>query len=255
MSTPLRRFNDAGRNAFANAVAEYRDDPARPSPAKLIHSDEHCEDVSGSTVELEKRPFVNRFEFAEYLHQALGQRWRKGLELDRGLVDWVDAFYFEALTQTDGKLKVGEDARHVASSAFNRAYRHLVAGPLWSYELHGENARALLSTRLSTGGDYFEQLASRQQLHTNPTIISTAQRLYFDGSANKLRKGALSIGRPGELRRFITLVQQLDLNFDLYDMSVERLVDLLPEEFDVWTTQDDGVPRGDERDQEANLVA
>jgi hypothetical protein len=39
---------------------------------------------------------------------------------------------------------------------------------------------------------------------------------------------------PGTLLRFIDVVQQLDLNFDLYSMNAEALIGLLPSEFDAW---------------------
>jgi len=36
------------------------------------------------------------------------------------------------------------------------------------------------------------------------------------------------------LRRFVDVLQQLDVNYDLYSMSAEAIVGLLPDEFDKW---------------------
>jgi len=36
------------------------------------------------------------------------------------------------------------------------------------------------------------------------------------------------------LRRFITFVQQLDFNYDLFGMSAMEILALLPSEFDGW---------------------
>jgi hypothetical protein len=39
---------------------------------------------------------------------------------------------------------------------------------------------------------------------------------------------------PGTLLRFIDIIQQLDLTYDLYSMSGEEILALLPPEFDKW---------------------
>ncbi|MFO7599969.1 MAG: hypothetical protein R6X27_09205 [Candidatus Desulfacyla sp.] len=39
---------------------------------------------------------------------------------------------------------------------------------------------------------------------------------------------------PGTLYRFIDVVQQLDLTYDLYSMTGEQILQLLPNEFDRW---------------------
>jgi len=44
-------------------------------------------------------------------------------------------------------------------------------------------------------------------------------------------------GQPGTLRRFVRLLQQLDLTYDIYGMSGSAIVDLLPPEFDSWRGQ------------------
>jgi len=39
---------------------------------------------------------------------------------------------------------------------------------------------------------------------------------------------------PGTLYRFIDVIQQLDLTYDLYSMNGEEILGLLPPEFDRW---------------------
>ena len=36
------------------------------------------------------------------------------------------------------------------------------------------------------------------------------------------------------MRRLITVIQQLDFNYDLYGMRAEEILGLLPAEFDAW---------------------
>ncbi len=75
-----------------------------------------------------------------------------------------------------------------------------------------------------------EQLASRQSIITNDTIMEVASRLYIDAS-KKQKKGAAS-KKNGSVRRFTEIINQFDLTWDLYGMSPERLMELLPKEFD-----------------------
>ena len=85
-------------------------------------------------------------------------------------------------------------------------------------------------------GDFSEQLASRMELITNRSLIEAVDRLYFsprpDGGTTK--RGAATRSRPGNVRRLIVVVQQLDLTYDLYAMTSEQILSLLPSEFDAW---------------------
>lgn len=230
------RFTEDGREAFQKIVNAYRDDPTRPSPNTLVSDIRYCEELLGTSVAVERRPFGSRFEFAEYLYDKFGHRWESGFVLDAGLMEWLTAFYFAELT-TDGEIvKLGELARYVVTESYSKAYRHLVAGPLWSYSLCKStySARMLLSTALHSPGDLYEQLASRQEIHTNPSVIEVASRLYFDVSHGRVKRGAVTASRLGNLRRFIAVNQQLDLTYDIYSMSADDIAALLPAEFEDW---------------------
>jgi len=58
--------------------------------------------------------------------------------------------------------------------------------------------------------------------------------LYFDRKTAKPKRGSLMKNSPGTLYRFIDVVQQLHLTYDLYSMTGEEVLDLLPSEFDRW---------------------
>jgi hypothetical protein len=52
------------------------------------------------------------------------------------------------------------------------------------------------------------------------------------------KRGAqVSSPEPGTLRRFVHVLQQLDVTYDVYGMSGQALLDLLPAEFDPWRGQ------------------
>ena len=133
---------------------------------------------------------------------------------------------------------MGEEARFIPGAASWRYYRHLLAGPYRIFQRHRDCAKLLLSGPLSKPGDCPEQLASRQEFIQNPGIIGAASILYYDGDKQRPRRGAASTKRkPGTLRRFVDVVQQLDLTYDLYSMQPTEILTILPREFDSWRGQ------------------
>jgi hypothetical protein len=96
---------------------------------------------------------------------------------------------------------------------------------------NGPNAKVLLQNR--GGGrrsDIFEQLAARQTIFGNKTIIAGAYKLYYDEAAQLPKKGAGGKG-AGSPRRLVSFIQQIDLTYDLFACSAEQFLALLPKEF------------------------
>ena len=89
---------------------------------------------------------------------------------------------------------------------------------------------AVLAAPLHRPGDIVEQLASRQELVTNQSVMEAATRLYIGDDGLPKPRAA---GRgAGSARRLADVLTQLDLTWDLYDLSTEKLLELLPPEFD-----------------------
>jgi len=92
----------------------------------------------------------------------------------------------------------------------------------------------LLCTKVHVENHFHHELASRQVFLSNPAIIKAARLLYYDEKKRKPKRGAQDPERPGNLFRFVRVLQQLDLNYDLYGMDAHAILDLLPDEFDEW---------------------
>jgi hypothetical protein len=73
-------------------------------------------------------------------------------------------------------------------------------------------------------------LASRQQIVTNPTIMQVATDWFVDPATGMQRKNANSKGRGGP-RRFIDVLAQFDVTWDLRMMTPDQLRSRLPAEF------------------------
>lgn len=145
------------------------------------------------------------------------------------------ARYFQVLCKTQaGRLKPGERARWIPNSGSFRYYRHLLAGPYLIVGTHADDTKralAVLSGHVSEPGDIAEQMVSRQEIVTNPHLMEAITKLYIDSTTLKPKRGAASKTRGGA-RRLATLIDQLDLTWDVYGISADSFLELLPQEFD-----------------------
>jgi len=188
-------------------------------------------------INIELRTFTSRFEAARYLNELLGGSGHPGIEVDVELWAWLSWFFFDQLCPAgrDGKRHPGESARWIPDTGnFRRYYRHLLAGPYRIYRAHRdkpERALAVLVSPPHQPGDLVEQLASRQELVTNPAVMEAATALYVDLEGKKVKRGSGGRG-PGSPRRLATVLKQFDVTWDLYAMDSARLLTVLPKEFE-----------------------
>ena len=225
----LRSFYTGGITRFEQFLASAGRDP---EDLRAFLEDPGLSTRVSPEIEVEARSFVNRFAAGEYLYCLLGDSNISNLDEDRGIWAWLSAFYFDQLCP-DG-TKPGRDYRWVpAVNSFRNYYRHLLGGPYFIYRAHRDNpqhAVAVLATPLHRPGDIVEQLASRQEIVTNHSVMEAATRLYIGADGAPKPRAA---GRgAGSARRLADVLTQLDLTWDLYDLGTEKLLELLPAEFD-----------------------
>lgn len=233
--TRLRRFNEAGLLAFQtflDAVANV----SETSQPDQIMTDPAYTEVVEPFVAIERRSFTSRFEMASYLYGQFEAAQFRAVPSDGGMWSWLAYFYFLEIcpTSKDGRLVPGASPRWISrSSDWRRYYRHLVAGPFSIYRAHRdhpERALALLCQHPGRPGELAEQLASRQQIVTNPAIVGTATRLFVDPRTGRLKKNSGGKG-AGSPRRFVAILDQFDVTWDLSSLTESELVEMLPAEF------------------------
>ena len=226
----LHRFTEIGIERFDRFRATSL---RRLDQLHAILRDVVCSDLAGSDIEVECRELSTRFAIGKYLHALFDHAIVPDLVTDQGIWTWLSAFYFEQLCPPGSQP--GDRARWVpAVGNYRQYYRHLLAGPFLIYRAHHDNpcrAMALLANPPHQHGDIVEQLASRQELVTNPSVMEAATKLYIDPETGRLKRGTGSKG-PGSPRRLVTILNQLDLTWDLYKLETQKLLDLLPAEFD-----------------------
>jgi hypothetical protein len=231
--TRLRALNAKGIEEFRGFLQQIRDGAEfRANPA-VLYIDDYSPRLS-RTIEIEPRPFASKFDAAEYLARVLADI--PGVAEDVGLWSWLALFYFDLLSPVDagGRRRPREDYHYIPSHSGWHKDRHLLAGPYKLYALHRQNARLLLHPPVHQHGAFIYDLGFRRDLITNKGLIEAIDLLYWDPKREAPKRGATTTSRPGNLRRLITVVQQLDFNYDLYGMRAEEILQLLPPEFDAW---------------------
>jgi hypothetical protein len=232
----LQRFRATGIATFQAFLDSFTGGSPLPWPESIL-SDPDYSDPVAQPVNLESRAFATRFELAEYLDSQFEAAVFRPDRTDPGLWAWIACFYFrEICPSSRGVLQPGSAPRWIPmSSDWRRYYRHLVAGPYGIFQAHRDSPRralALLCQRPGRPGDLVEQLASRQQIVTNPAVMQVATDWFVDPTSGLQRRNANSKGAGGP-RRFIDVLNQFDLTWDLSSLSPEEFRSRLPQEFSV----------------------
>jgi hypothetical protein len=233
----LRRFNQAGIDAFGDALD--RIEAGEDVDVRPLLTDSTLTECISSEPIVAVRTFPDRFEAARYFHELLAPFDKAGsdIERDKGLWAWLAAAWIDVLAPKDeaGNRKLRSRARWVpAVDDYKTYYRHLLAGPYRIYRAHKDNpsrVRAVLASAIEQPGDVVEQLASRQEIITSPSLMEAITTLYVLPDTGKLKSGAAGKG-GGSARRLVDVIQQFDLTWDVYGMESSEFLGLLPSEFD-----------------------
>ncbi len=233
----VRKLTEVGINSFTEYLKRLAAGEAVDPPVHLLTDLESSEALIG-TADVERVTLDTRLVAAKYLRQQLTTLDKSEVDNNVGLWTWLSLFFIDQVCPSSGRgdRKPGEFVRHVLSQHAQKYYRHLLAGPYRLLQAYDELARVFLYNPISEHGDFSEQLASRMQIITNRSLIEVVDRLYYDVSSpsGRPKRGATTRTRPGNLRRLVAVHQQFDLTYDMYAMTVDQILDLLPSEFDRW---------------------
>ena len=235
----LRKLTADGVKLLEQYLSELVEKPQAPVPLYVLSDTTTSTDLPVS-LEIEAKQFQSRMDAAAYLHTLFSKPEAAGFEREPGIWAWLTLFYFDQLCPVgeDGRRKLREKARYIPSGHAFRYYRHLLAGPYLVYKAYREEpskAAIVLYGSLDTITDFTEQLASRQDIVQNRAAIEAATSLYLNPKTGKPKKGAAPTEhKPGTLRRFVDVINQLDPTWDLYSMTATQLSGKLPAEFDLF---------------------
>ena len=242
----VRRLNTAGVTRFRGLLAQLRNgETSTISPEEILTSRKTS---SGLNVALQieaDRQVISKKDMGRYLHEVLSPLNREDTIRRTGLWSWLGLFMFDVVCPSDphtGTRRIREDWYYAfqpddAVPNYQTYYRHLLYTPYFLYRSFGGGAgRALLAGRVWVGGDMIEQIASRQEYISCRPVLEALDRLYYveEGGLGRIKRGSTDRTRDGSLRRFVAFLQQIDATYDLYGLTCEKILDLLPPEFDDW---------------------
>jgi len=116
------------------------------------------------------------------------------------------------------------------SEDYKRRYRHAIYVTWQLVQSHGENAKFMLFKEPSIRGEITEQFMARQYYLSCDGVIEAAKKIYWDDEVGALKRGSGGKSR-GSPRRFIAWLQQIEVTYDLFSLSGEQLLRLIPTEF------------------------
>ncbi len=236
MADLVRTLTEEGIHNFREYLAGLRE-RGRVKPPRELLTDSYGSAKLQTSIEIEMRQLTSRRIAGRYLHEKLQPLSNSRIDSNVPLWSWLSLYYFDELcpVRKDGSRRVAEDCRYILDLDYRLYYRHLLLGPYTVYRLYGESIPLLLWEGVDQMGEAYRELSCRQNLLSNRGVIEAANNLYYDEKRGQLKRGS-AVKRPkaGSLRRFIDVVQQLDLTYDLHSMTGEQVLNLLPKEFDEW---------------------
>ncbi len=226
------RFNSRGIADFAELLHS-------PLPEVLFNIEKLTS--NSDLVERIKAPSTikhvdSRLELGEILFDTFkNSKNLSNLKSDQGLWSWLAAAWMPTLFEGSPKsAKIGEQARWILDKQKTRYYRHLLAGPFFIYNQHYPDAHKALSILAGSPiipGELVGQIAATSDIaYSVGAEIATI--LYIDSKTGKAKRGSGGAG-PGSPRRLTAAyLNQIDLTIDYRGMTAEKVIELLPKEFD-----------------------
>lgn len=229
------RYTDEGLRRFAEFCDHARVERRAGRevvavPAELLEAPGLTEPTTWTLPESEPE-FTTKVEIGAFVAGFLPDGDFEAARGDAGLWSWLAARYFDQITA--GRTKIKERRAYVASLGFQEFYRHLILGPCYLYFTARDEpgrVKVLLYDDPTTMNEVMVQFGSYQTLMQNPELQRLIQRLYFDETRGRIKRGAGGKG-PGSPRRLMDFLRQIELNFDLGSIRADRMVEMLPREF------------------------
>jgi hypothetical protein len=204
-----------------------------PETALDVESPLHAIPLGGTRA-LEIAEFATVKEMAAAICKSLGEQSAQAHAGNTGLWAWLTFVLIDNLFPVKkGARKILEYYRWYPAppNDWQKAQRHMVRMPVLLLAAFGDVADHLICGKPSIGPDIREQLTSQGDMFS-ANFQRVCRMLYYDEANATVKRGGGSKKGPGIPRRLAAVRQQLDVTWDMTDLSTERILELLPAEFD-----------------------
>lgn len=230
----LGRLTAEGLELFGRVMTGQVDESALDLDNPVL-----AQPVEGTT-SFEVRSFATAKEMAEAICRSLAGNSAQALAGDIGLWAWLTIAVVDNLFPNIGGIRQIKELHRwypAPPNDWQKAQRHLVRMPVLLLNAFGRDADHLICGKPSVGPDIREQLTSQQDMFS-ANFQRACRALYFDDEKGTTKRGAGSKEGPGIPRRLAVLRRQLDVTWDMTDLSPERILELLPAEFDRYKSRE-----------------
>ena len=238
----VRSFSARGEQRFAAFLDAFQNGEVSQDAALDIALTNSLTESVTPQVRITIPKLVNKKELAKSVCDAFAVANWKSLPSHtdphmRRIWTWLAAVCFDHIRTRRANRRLQDYSFFIAGPNWNRFYRHRIAGPArthWLFRRSPSDANILLYGPAYQHSDFEEQITGRQDRYSNVALVAAANKLYWDPSSGRPKRGAQTRQRSGTLRRFLNVMDQLDLTYDLHGISEEKILTLLPPEFDRW---------------------
>ncbi len=228
-----------GMRIARNYLRGVRENGWTPLPTGLLTDHTYAQPLQ-SDVSVEERSFTSRREAGQYLAERLEPLGPARVGGNASLWSWLGMFYLEQIAHDSGRGSgtYAEIAHLILpeehDSRDRSHHRLMMAYDIWT--LHGEEAWLLLDQSVGSMSQFTLRVVQSPEIFRSKGVVQLIHSLYADRSTGRVRKGALgsdtASAPAGSLPRLIHVLNQLSMNYDVYGMTTDRLLHLLPSEFD-----------------------
>ncbi|MCY3932878.1 MAG: hypothetical protein OXH70_14310 [Acidobacteria bacterium] len=204
-------------------------------------------------VTVERRALRTRRDAAEHIGPRVKAVKREIVD-DVRAWSWLGMYHFVDITNVADQARVspldGAFVIRSSSRALQQRYRHYLWGTWRLHEQHGEAAAFLLDEPLTSWSDLAQRAFGSIRAFNSPGVLPLMLRLY---TRNGSRRRGYS-QNPGGVRHLLRVLDQLERTYDVYGMTPEALLDILPEPFRQWADEDDQQPDSRTPDPEVEAL-
>lgn len=228
-----RKLNDEGMLEFERFIEALRAGGKQNTPNFLL-SDPRMSEPLDDPVDLGESEFETRYDLGIHLVKGLSAVDTQPLIGDSGFWSGLALYWFDQLcpAKTDGSRKPAKAYNYILSKDYKHRPRHSIFTTWQLVDKYKEDSRFLLSKGLNVRGELIEQLMARQYLLSCEGVMRAASKLYYDREKKTFKRGASGRESPGCVSRYVNWLKQLEVNYDLFSMSADDFISLMPPEFD-----------------------
>ena len=258
----MRIFNAEGEKQYQEWVLRFCAEETKGQgevPYYLLESSATSVELYGtSTPERDHwhGPCPNKYEMITYLKPFIDEclpHVSQSMSDQRRIWDSFALHFFDHICPKDknGGYAPNKFERYMINdkTVSQRAteYRQHIFGPYRFVVCNQQAIRPFFKEEKSSAlGEIDEQIGSRQEFVSNPQLLELVNILYvengkpkpaFSSAAVPIDRNRPNLGKkskPGNMRRLVMVIKQLNLNYDFLQCSKDQMLGMLGNEFIEW---------------------